>query len=242
MVVLDRPNYGSPPARDFTLLRGQQNEVLRALKSAGLDPGQFKWEVVISPDQRDIEMVISKLTYPGGFFFLFASTMDSSLYFTRSPGLQTRQDYGHPGDWGNQFLALRLWADLLKREVSEPDLWGSLSSEQELVGAASGETENSPFAASEQKQIAKDVEEIRQFVIATCRLTEAQSEFVNERFTYLIEASERVGRKDWINLAVSVLISHVLALAMPPETTRELFRFSARVLHWLFKGQLFFPI
>src|SRR2546426_109761 len=41
----------------------------------------------------------------------------------------------------------------------------------------------------------------------------------------IISSSERVGRKDWINLLISVLVGIVISAALPPEATRELFRF-----------------
>jgi hypothetical protein len=55
-------------------------------------------------------------------------------------------------------------------------------------------------------------------------------ELVESRLNYLIESSERVGRKDWLNLLISVLVSIVISAALPPEATRELFRFVGTVL------------
>jgi hypothetical protein len=53
---------------------------------------------------------------------------------------------------------------------------------------------------------------------------------LESRLNYLVEASERVGRKDWINLLISVLVGIVISAALPPETTRELFHLAGIVL------------
>jgi hypothetical protein len=56
-------------------------------------------------------------------------------------------------------------------------------------------------------------------------------ELVESRLNYL-------GRKDWINLLISVLIGIVITSALPPEATRELFRFVGTVLRQIISTPL----
>jgi hypothetical protein len=46
---------------------------------------------------------------------------------------------------------------------------------------------------------------------------------IDERMTSLLKASERMGRKDWVSLAVGSIVTLALQLALPAETVRQAF-------------------
>jgi hypothetical protein len=80
--------------------------------------------------------------------------------------------------------------------------------------------------------------EIKQYLLTAHKL---DPELVEARLNYLIEAAERVGRKDWINLLLSVLVGIVIQAALPPESIRELLRFVGTVLSQILRHQLLLP-
>ena len=96
------------------------------------------------------------------------------------------------------------------------------SGAQVLESAASTDTSNAPFTDEEKAYIVEGINEIKQYLLTAHKL---DPELVESRLNYLIESWERVGRKDWINLLISVLVGIVISAALPPEATRELFRF-----------------
>lgn len=145
-------------------------------------------------------------------------------------------------EWPGQVQNVEAWARNLKREFAEPDLWSTISEEKRLAEGASQSNGNSPFSPEERQRLAQDVKEIRQFLARTYSLNQEQAKFVDDRLHYLTEASERVGRKDWINLTLSVLMTIIISLAMPPDASRELLRFAGQVFKWLIEGQLYFPV
>jgi len=107
-------------------------------------------------------------------------------------------------------------------------LWGAISSgAQVLESAASSDTSNAPFTDEEKAHIVQGINEIKQYLLTAHKL---DPEFVESRLNYLVESSERVGKKDWINLLISVLVGIVISAALPPEAIRELFRFVGTVL------------
>jgi len=71
--------------------------------------------------------------------------------------------------------------------------------------------------------VAKGLEQIRQLLLEHTKSSTEQSRLVNEQIESLITASQKMGRKDWFNLAVGALINLALVIALPPEVTHKVF-------------------
>jgi len=171
--------------------------------------------------------MVSRLVHtPSGSFFNFDNVRD--FYSKWSPADEKLTEHTGHSSWASQLVLVRKWLTYMKRETESPDLWGAISKgAQVLESAASSDTSNAPFMTEEKEYIVQGVNEIKQYLLTAHKL---DPELVESRLNYLIESSERVGRKDWINLLVSVLVGIVISAALPPETTRELFRFVGTVL------------
>ena len=138
--------------------------------------------------------------------------------------------------WPEQFEFVKRWLASLKRETESPDLWGAISKEARILeSAASSDSSNAPFTLEEKAYILQGIDEIKQYLLTAHKL---DPELVESRLNYLIESSERVGRKDWLNLLISVLVGIVISAALPPEATRELFRFVGTVLRQIINTPL----
>jgi len=193
---------------DYRLLRTQKNDVLMAIREAGLDPLEFKFsekEVTHSDGslggvQRDL---LHHLVHePSGYGCLFGAY---NLSF--SPGDTSLHSSQTARDWAASVLAVSVWLKNLKREIGTPDLWGSLAQEGELLGAEPAEAVNTPFNADERAQIKRAIDEIRVYITTTYSLTDEPLRRVNAKLDYLTDASTRLGRIDWKNLFVGALIS-----------------------------------
>lgn len=130
-------------------------------------------------------------------------------------------------NWDNQLHYFKQWLMFLRREVESPNLWSAITQESEIINATTADESNTLFSASEKSYVLFAINEIKQYLLTAHRI---DPELVESRLNYLVGASNRVGRKDWINLLLSVLIGIVVAAAIPPETTREIFRFVGNVL------------
>jgi hypothetical protein len=225
---------------DKTLLRSQKNEVFRLIEPTGVDLARFTWGEVKSANLGDV--LVSRLEYPDDFFFFFDRFANGKHVGTYSPGGQERAVTVIAEDWPAQLKNVQAWAGNLKREFAEPDLWTTISEERKLAEGASSGNDNSPFSPDERQRLAQDIHEIKEFLARTFALNQEQAKFVDDRLHYLTEASERLGRKDWINLTLSVLMTIIMGLAMPPDASRELLRFAGQVFNWVIANQLFFPI
>ena len=206
------------------LLRSQANQVFEAIKREGFEPSDFEWRDTTGPaSQQPVSRMVHR---PSGYYFVF----DNVIEFVSKwePGAQTLVDSNYSANWEDQFDWFRDWLTYVRRETESPDLWRAISKEAEVLeSAASAGASNALFTAEEKDYIVEGINEIKQYLLTAHKL---DPELVESRLNYLIESSERVGRKDWINLLISVLVGIVISAALPPETTRELFRFVGTVL------------
>jgi hypothetical protein len=91
-------------------------------------------------------------------------------------------------------------------------------------------SDNSDFNMEQAAAIERTLNDFRVEVIEKLGLQETEIHKLNESIDYLIEASSRVGRKDWIMLAVSSVLGIAVTLSL--DTTR------GRVLFELFRATL----
>lgn len=136
--------------------------------------------------------------------------------------------------------AEKTWLNCPKREITSPDLWASLSQEKELIAAASGDkVVNESFTKDQLPQVLGCLGEIKRHLITSQRLTEEHQRIVEARFDYLDEAATRLGRKDWLNALLGVLLSTAVTLGIGGDGARDLFSFAANTLRNLL-GQVLF--
>jgi hypothetical protein len=83
--------------------------------------------------------------------------------------------------------------------------------------------ENTPFTPEEQQEIARRLDKLATDVSHALSLSGAQTNALEGKIDYLIEASTRLGRKDWLNNFIGVTLPFVLAAALAPEAARALF-------------------
>ncbi len=84
-------------------------------------------------------------------------------------------------------------------------------------------SDNSAFNMEQAAAIERTLNAFRVEAIEKLGLQEADIQELNERIDYLIEASSRVGRKDWIMLAASTVIGIVVTLSLDTNKGRTLF-------------------
>jgi hypothetical protein len=121
--------------------------------------------------------------------------------------------------------------------------WGSTSSSTSDFENDPTEGDNSPFNAEEQVRVKLAVEEIRVYIRSTYSLPSEPLAKVNRKLDYLIDASTRIGRKDWTIMCVGILVS----LAIPQLTpsgpgVRELFAVAWNLVRHVLGGVISPPL
>jgi hypothetical protein len=227
---------------DLDILRSQANEVLAMLQEAGIDSSQFHWEDRQSRYAN--RGTVSTLVHaPTSYYFKFDYSDKGKHFAEFSPGPELPVEEQYPGNWANQRGYVVQWVQALKRELEEPDLWGSVLGETALIGRveATADQEDAGLSAEEQARIAASLTEIREYIFTSFQLSEEQQQIVSSRLAYLEAASSRVGRKDWIILATGTLMNIAVSAALNPSAAREVFRFTGQALGWLLAQPLLLP-
>jgi hypothetical protein len=226
-----------------TLLLWQKNQLFQEIHERGLQPSTFKWEEVPSyPNTQDKVSSLVHIETQFYFTFDFRGSDDywQARYFPQEEKRKQGLTTCHNGE--ATVTAFVSWLEMIKRDVLEPDLWGAIAAEQRLSEVAGQiEGENTPFTREEYDRIGRSLLEIKEYLLTIQDLDAKQRDFIEARFRYLQDAASRLGRKDWITLALGVLTNIVVGAALSPDAARELFRTAGRLLEWLMPGTGLLP-
>jgi hypothetical protein len=215
------------------LLKSQANQVFGALNDNGWNPADFEWQDIASVASRGEP--ISKLVHkPSGYYFTFDNAA-GGFFSVFSPAAERESGAESFGSFSIQLGGLIRWLSWLKRETETPDLWGAISQQDNLIESATSDMDNTPFTANEKTYILSGLNEIKQHLVTAHKL---DPELVEGHIKYLVESSDRLGRKDWKNLLLATIVSIVMSGALPSESVREVFMFIGTVLRQILKMQL----
>lgn len=202
------------------LPKQRRNEILKAVEKGGLAPSECTFTY---------DNVEARITHGLSTFNLtdddesdrYNATLligDSSIWPAR--GLT----------WSGVQERVYMWSHEVKVDDETPDLWAELQGQKELLeGATDPALENTPFTSDERDRIANQLNELREYVSRTYSLSGPQLEDLDSKVDYLVDASSRLGRKDWLNACIGAMFSWFLAAALPPDAPRQ-------ILHILLSG------
>ena len=108
-------------------------------------------------------------------------------------------------------LYITEWLDEIRETVGVPDFWDELKRGRQLVAEIQQESGNSPFTDYERRQIVAQLQAIKAQVGEQFELTSEQIAQVNERLDEVAEASERMGRKDWLIYFLGTITALIIA-------------------------------
>lgn len=210
------------------LLKSQTNELLSWIETLGLSPRAFSWNVIENNAMiREVILNHSQSDY----YFKFIYIGDTRMSCSYSPSTDTLNGSLAGSTWTDVAKTFIVWLKCLKKEISIVDLWSELSKESIFVKSDSEEQKNTPFTKIEREHIAITLNEIKQYIFKTQSPNISEVKLIEAKIQYLIEASERLGRKDWKIMAVSILISFVVD---HPDKATDLFQFAGNSLKWLY--------
>ena len=141
--------------------------------------------------------------------------------------LETSKSADH---WSEIVEAVASWA----AEVNPytPDLWKDRDQQYQLVTNQEriNEAGNAPFDASEQAQIADQIRAIKSDLNQQGALTQQ----VIAKLDEAEEASHRLGRKDWLNLFMGILLTLIITGLVTPEMVQHVLAMTLQCIGHLF--------
>lgn len=217
----------------MSLLRSQRNQLFQLLQDHQFSPLEFEWVEIASKGQRFGEAPALR-HIPTGFIFIVdrAEYDHGELGFLvrHSPGQEMEEEVRDVGSWGGVPPRFRTWLSYVKRETELPDLWEALTKDTQLIQDADQQpSDNLPFTEAELARVQKALEEIKAYVHKTHELTEAQKKIIDARFDYLEDTAEKLGRKDWMHIVISILLGIGVDQLRRGDSTKDLFLFAREV-------------
>jgi hypothetical protein len=129
----------------------------------------------------------------------------------------------HTSNWPDTLTNFENWLTTLKRVIETPDLLRDLRRDMELFAdPADGDSGNTPLSAAEQQAVRTRLSQLRNTAQATYSLSDEQMAALDAKIDYLVDASGRVGRKDWKILVVGGLFQVLLAMAIPSSIGQDI--------------------
>jgi hypothetical protein len=228
------------------ILRSQANEVFKRIEQAELDPSDFTWEMRGGKYPNSTYLVSCLVHLPTWFFFEFDFYLWNGDWTRRYSqfqpgGADSLPQQSYDDTWEEQLATCEQWISIVAREVKAPALWNEIRKAGTLLSpiGVKGEAENKPFSKSETEQIRASlarIEKEMQKIITTEQFNELRS-----RLAWLEVAASRMGRKDWILLALGSLVSFATGAVLTPSTASKLFQIAGDALSWMFLPTLLAP-
>jgi len=207
------------------LQKWHKNEIFKAIQTVGLDPRNFDL------NDSGAEVRIKDRSSASCFIVRRESGYYVGQYVVGDGPVWPYS----PCSWDTLLPRVSGWLEEARRDLDTPDLWAELQRETKLLGAGSNAvTENTLFTVEEQKQIAERLRELAKHVSHMHSFSGAQIEALEEKLDYLVDASGRLGRKDWLNAFIGATLGYILGAALPPESARIIFQTFLRAIGLLY--------
>ena len=100
-------------------------------------------------------------------------------------------------------------------------------------GFVESDANNAPFSPAEVQRIRKSLDTVKVSARERGGLSPEQVDFISRKLDEMQEASERFGRRDWINLAVGTITNVIVTAALGPDAGKFLLQTVGSALSWL---------
>jgi hypothetical protein len=217
---------GSVVCAPVGLMRTQKNALFERLVARGLQPAEFTLTDNVVPMSLNHSPTKSVFTLDTGNGVAYSGGMKIGDY---GP-----YNYGSVS-WGDLLTLFEQWAHNVRLEAEIPDMWEELGRARDILAQAQHENyENTPFTLGEQSEISAQLREIKAYAKKTYSLSGERLASIEARLDEAEEASQRMGRKDWLLLFSGIALTLIVTDLIPADVVQHIF---TTVLHSL--GHLF---
>jgi len=106
------------------------------------------------------------------------------------------------------------------------------------AGFFDSDPNNTPFTTIELERIASSLEGIRSVMGKRTDITHEKLDFISRKLDEMQAAAERLGRKDWMNLAIGTLTSIIVTAALESSAAKALLQAASAALSWVFGSNI----
>lgn len=211
-----------------------RNKVYEAIAESGLDPAEC--ELVLADDKAlithesgstfEFERDYRRMRDPIFRFKVNAAVADSSV-----------RNFFTPCTIWDISKSIREWADEVKLIVDMPDRWAESRRSREFITSIQRQySANAPFTQDEQEQIEARVQEIKKQLEQQFELSSEQMTLIDEKLEEAVEASTRMGRKDWLIYSLGTITALIITATVTAGVGEHIFAMVIHGLAHLFTG------
>jgi hypothetical protein len=203
----------------------QRNEIFTALVKSGMNPEDCHLQL----RRQNYSQKVRLLHKPTRSYFDISEDRvdraEQCYWFRGRIGTATDWDrwYGR-GAFEELTEAIRTWVQEVDYLINNADLWEEMrrQSRDTANNFAHTAVNNLPFDEREQAQIAARVHAIKQHVRVTYELSSDQLSGIDRKLDEIKEASERVGRKDWLMMLQGAAFGLIVQDSVPPHIVQNI--------------------
>lgn len=197
------------------MLKTQENQILEIIQRHRLSVKDFDWSWIDRGRQRH-RVLMHKPTEATYEFWTVGSRHFGSMH----PGSDGGVLETPATSWLGQLEYFYRWAQTVKIEHDAPDLWAqALAAAKETPLAP---VRDEPLSENDRESIARLITGLKGWIAERMGAQDARLDAINEQLEYVQEASTRLGKKDWVAIAVGVVVTTAMSGAISPEDARSL--------------------
>lgn len=107
-----------------------------------------------------------------------------------------------------------------------------------VAGVIDEDPNNLPFDENELAHIANSIVTLKGQLKQSDQFAPEQLSLINRKLDEIQSASQRLGRKDWINYVAGTLTATCISASFAPEVTKNLFTLVNSAFSWLFANAM----
>ena len=202
------------------LLKSQKAALFEWIKGGNFSPALF--DLTPESDVRG-KVIGNRLRYKDSHYYFTIESRDA-FHLSFSPGKERLREEMFSRSFENIVFVLADWLNCLEKEISAPDPWGAISEYSTLAQIAPApDIPNTAFTYPELEAIWKGLTAIQSTLLIHAGESGTHQALVNSQIAFLIESSKRMGRKDWLLIAIGSFVTIASAMSLSPEIARQLF-------------------
>lgn len=204
------------------LLNAQRKQLHDILVSEGVNPALTKW----TNDQKEWTSGQTDTLEVGLCYFLINPDVNNGISIKARPAPDGGVVFGTTGlDWHDVLMHFRSWVRNVKIEIDQEDPWEKyikISPPQQLLDFK----DNSPFSYKEAQQAEAAISKLITFLHENIDDYDKVAERFDDSLNRMAEhAKSGLGRIDWANQFVGLIMTLCLALSLSPGTANEIWNF-----------------
>jgi hypothetical protein len=204
------------------ILRSELNMLITAILRTGISTK----ELTLSCNSKDTLTIPLPLKFSINDtpFYFEISYFWKNYYATFFPGLSATAATEVHQNIKSLSDDISGWANRVARELSEPDPWSLLGENRLPQPELFDKTgDNEKFNERDLRIIKESLQEIRRFLVSEMKPDVEHSKAIDERLSFLEKETQTQNKKQWMYVAIGVIVTIADGLAMSPDQAHKLF-------------------